>query len=58
MPALNRLLYLQAGMQAQVFGNNLQRMHGFLLQPSARRRDEQAVFVYPRWIIARTEHAR
>lgn len=48
MPTPNRLLHLQAGMQAQVFRRGLRGLHGVVLLPSARRSYEQAVPLHSR----------
>ena len=40
MPSLDRLLHLQARMQAQVLGEDLRRLHGILLRSPACRHYE------------------
>ena len=46
MPAFDRLLHFQAGVQAQILREDLRGMHGVLLLITAGGYHEQAIFVH------------
>ena len=53
---LDRLLHLQAGMQAQVLRGRVRSLHGIVLRTTACCRHEQAVLVYTWRVEPGTAH--
>lgn len=56
MPSLDRLFHLQARVQAQILGEDIRGVHGFVLFPTACRCHEQAVPLHPRRPQSRTSY--
>ncbi len=50
MPSFDRLLYLQARVQAQVFRSRVRSLYGLILRAASSSSHEQAVPVHTRWI--------
>lgn len=49
MSPFDRLLHIQARMQAQVFRENIRRMHGFVLRIALSGYHEQAIPLHTWW---------
>jgi hypothetical protein len=57
MQAFDRLLHIQARVQAQVLGSRLRSMHGLILRTASGCGHEQAVFVHTRRTEPRAAHS-
>ena len=58
VPAFDRLFHLQVGMYAQVLGESLRGLHGFLLRVTSCSDNEQAIPVYTWRAQSGTPHPR
>lgn len=56
VPAFDRLLYLQARVQAQVFRSGIRGLYGIILRIAIGSGHEQAVFVYTWRSESRASH--